>query len=132
MRYGFVICLLMLMGCSPAQRLARLQKRHPELFKQRIDTVITHHYTIDTITQYSNSIDTVVTIDTFNKIKIMKIHVFDTILKKITINKRDTITIYKQKFIPKIDNPKNPFPDWLTILIIFVLLILILKWTILK
>jgi len=66
MKFLYFLALLLLVSCSPLQRLNRLQTRHPQLFTEIKDTVI-HMDTItvnvpeielDTFVLYSDIKDT--------------------------------------------------------------------------
>jgi len=101
------------MSCSPARRLARLEKNHPELFKTeiKIDTVIRQTTKVDTVfadTTFMKSLnDTIFIVKDRVSTKIYR----DTITKEIgvvTECKGDTIYV-PSKTIWKTSPPKNNY-----------------------
>lgn len=129
MKNAIIICLFLFMGCSPATRLARLEKKHPELFKNIQDTLIK----IDTFTKYDTS-EYEIWIDTFTQ--------FDTITNQTIVQIRSNAerrimgTRYITKYI-KVNNtkyikeqPKQNWKLWSYIAIIITIFVII--WKILK
>ena len=117
------------MGCSPATRLARLEKKHPELFKNIQDTLIK----IDTFTKYDTS-EYEIWIDTFTQ--------FDTVTNQTIVRIRSNAinrimgTRYITKYI-KVNNTKyikeqskQNWKLWSYIAIIITIFVII--WKILK
>jgi hypothetical protein len=114
------------MGCSPSARLARLQKKHPELFKNISDTLIL----TDTFTKY-DTLDYEIYIDTFTQI--------DTVNNKTVVRIRtNTInrimgTRYVTKYI-KVnttkyikDRPKQNWKLWAYLAIIITIFVILWK-----
>lgn len=95
----FIFCLLFVLGCSPSERLARLQKKHPELFKEKQDTLIVTTTTYDTAFSYKSFTDTFTKIDTVSGEKTVYIFKRDTVFRTVTIRIPKTITITKTKTI---------------------------------
>ena len=117
------------MGCSPATRLARLEKKHPELFKNISDTLTK----TDTFTKY-DTLDYEIYSDTFTK--------FDTITNKaiVYIRTNSVNRIMGTRFITKYikvnstkyikEQPKQNWKLWSYIAIILIIFAII--WKILK
>jgi hypothetical protein len=121
----FIFCLLFVLGCSPSQRLARLQKKHPELFKEKQDTLIVTTTTYDTAFSYNTYTDTFTKIDTVSGEKIVYIFKRDTVFRTVTIRIPKTITITKTKTI-EAPREKN-FSIWPYIALMVVIFVLIWK-----
>lgn len=129
MKNVVIICLFLCLGCSPAARLAKLQKKHPELFKNISDTITT----TDTFTKYDTSeyeiwIDTFTQFDTFNNQTILRIRT-NTI-------KRVVVTKYRNKYF-KITNTKyikdRPKQNWkLWSYLAIIITIFVILWKIFK
>jgi hypothetical protein len=129
MKNVVIICLLLCLGCSPAKRLARLQKNHPELFKNISDTLIL----TDTFTKYDTSeyeiwIDTFKQFDTVNNQTILRIRTNTT--------NRVVITKYRNKYY-KINNTKyikeQPKQNWkLWAYLAIIITIFVILWKIFK
>lgn len=129
MKNGIVICLFLCLGCSPATRLARLEKKHPELFKNIQDTLIK----IDTFTKYDTS-EYEIWIDTFTQ--------FDTITNQTIVRIRSNAqrSIMGTRYITKYikvnttkyikEQPKQNWKLWSYIAIIITIFVII--WKILK
>lgn len=126
MKNAVIICLFLCMGCSPSARLARLQKKHPELFKNISDTLIL----TDTFTKY-DTLDYEIYIDTFTQI--------DTVNNKTVVRIRtNTInrimgTRYVTKYI-KVnttkyikDRPKQNWKLWAYLAIIITIFVILWK-----
>ena len=126
MKNVVIICLLLCLGCSPAKRLARLEKKHPELFKNIQDTIIQ----FDTFTKYDTSeyeiwIDTFKQFDTVNNQTILRIRTNTT--------NRVVVTKYRNKYF-KITNtkyskeqPKQNWKLWAYIAVIITIFVIIWK-----
>lgn len=100
MKYAkFIFCLLFILGCSPAQRLERLQRKHPELFKEKQDTVILNDITYDTLIDIIGYTDTFTAYDTVTRTKVIQIFKRDTIFRTIKPKQPKTILITKYKTI---------------------------------
>lgn len=95
----FIFCLLFVLGCSPSERLARLQKKHPELFKEKQDTLIVTTTTYDTAFSYKSFTDTFTTFDTVTRTKVIQIVKRDTVFRTIKPKQPQTILITKYKTI---------------------------------
>jgi hypothetical protein len=129
MKNVVIICLLLCLGCSPAKRLARLQKNYPELFKNISDTLIL----TDTFTKYDTSeyeiwIDTFKQFDTVNNQTILRIRTNTT--------NRVVITKYRNKYY-KINNTKyikeQPKQNWkLWAYLAIIITIFVILWKIFK
>ena len=120
----------MCLGCSPAQRLARLQKKHPELFKSVSDTFIKIDTFIDydTFTDFEIYSDTIKEIDTVTNQTILRIRTksVDRVVVTRYVNKYFKVTDKKYIQSP----PKQNWKVWAYIasaLIIFVIIWKILK-----
>ena len=114
------------MGCSPAARLARLEKKHPELFKNIQDTLIQ----FDTFTKYDTSeyeiyIDTVKEIDTFTNQTVLRIrtNTINRVLVTRYANKYFKIT--NTKYIK--DRPKQNWKVWSYLAIIITIFVILWK-----
>lgn len=126
MKNVIIICLFLCMGCSPAARLARLEKKHPELFKNIQDTIIQ----FDTFTKYDTSeyeiyIDTVKEIDTFTNQTILRIrtNTINRVLVTRYANKYFKIT--NTKYIK--DRPKQNWKVWTYLAIIITIFVILWK-----
>jgi hypothetical protein len=116
------------MGCSPAARLARLEKKHPELFKNIQDTLIQ----FDTFTKYDTSeyeiyIDTVKEIDTFTNQTILRIRtkLINRVMVTRYVNKYiKTNTI---KYIKEQPKPKQNWKVWTYLAIIITIFVILWK-----
>ena len=126
MKNVVIICLFLCLGCSPAARLARLEKKHPELFKNIQDTLIK----FDTFTKYDTSeyeiwIDSFTQFDTVNNQTILRI--------RTKITNRIFITKYRNKYY-KInttkyskEQPKQNWKLWAYIAVIITIFVIIWK-----
>jgi hypothetical protein len=126
MKNVVIVCLLMCLGCSPSARLARLQKKHPELFKNISDTLIL----TDTFTKYDTSeyeiyIDTVKEIDTVNNQTIVRIHTKSTNRILVTKYKNKYFKINNTKYIK--DRPKQNWHLWSYLAIIITIFVILWK-----
>ena len=126
MKNVIIICLFLCMGCSPSARLARLEKKHPELFKNIQDTLIQ----FDTFTKYDTSeyeiyIDTVKEIDTFTNQTILRIrtNTINRVLVTRYANKYFKIT--NTKYIK--DRPKQNWKVWTYLAIIITIFVILWK-----
>lgn len=126
MKNVVIICLFLCMGCSPAARLARLEKKHPELFKNIQDTLIQ----FDTFTKYDTSeyeiyIDTVKEIDTFTNQTVLRIrtNTINRVLVTRYANKYFKIT--NTKYIK--DRPKQNWKVWSYLAIIITIFVILWK-----
>lgn len=131
MKNVLIVCLFLCLGCSPAARLARLEKKHPELFKNISDTLIK----TDTFTKYDTLdleiyIDTVKEIDTVNNQTILRIRtkLVDRVLVTRYVNKY--IKVNNTKYIKQLIKPKQNWKIWAYIAII--LTIFVILWKIFK
>ena len=128
MKNATIICLLLCLGCSPAKRLARLEKKHPELFKNIQDTFIK----IDTFTKYDTSeyeiwIDTFKQFDTVNNQTILRIRtkLINRVMVTRYVNKYiKTNTI---KYIKEQPQPKQNWKLWAYIAVIITIFVIIWK-----
>ena len=128
MKNVVIICLLLCLGCSPAARLARLEKKHPELFKNIQDTIIQ----FDTFTKYDTSeyeiwIDTFKQFDTVNNQTILRIRtkLINRVLVTRYVNKYiKTNTI---KYIKEQPKPKQNWKLWAYLAIIITIFVIIWK-----
>jgi len=130
MKNAIIICLFLSMGCSPATRLARLEKKHPELFKNISDTIIK----FDTFTKYDTSeyeiwIDTFKEFDTINNQTILRIHTNSTNRVLVTRYVNKYIQVNNKKYIKEQPKKLN-WKLWSYIAIILVIFVII--WKILK
>lgn len=126
MKNVVIICLLLCMGCSPAARLARLEKKHPELFKNIQDTIIQ----FDTFTKYDTSeyeiyIDTVKEIDTFNNQTILRIRTNTTNRVVVTKYRNKYFKITNTKYIK--EQPKQNWKLWSYLAIIITIFVILWK-----
>lgn len=131
MKNVLIVCLFMCLGCSPAARLARLEKKHPELFKNLSDTLIK----TDTFTKYDTLdleiyIDTIKEIDTVNNQTILRIRtkLVDRVVVTRYVNKY--IKVNNTKYIKQLIKPKQNWKIWAYIAII--LTIFVILWKIFK
>lgn len=124
----FILCILFVLGCSPAQRLAKLQKKHPELFKESQDTTIIDELYYDTTFDFIFDSDTFTTFDTVTNTKIVQIFKRDTIFK--TIKQRNPQRIYITKTKTITIPEKQNFGTWLYFAL--ALFIFVIIWKILK
>lgn len=124
----FILCILFILGCSPAQRLARLQKKHPELFKETQDTTIINEIFYDTTFDFISDTDTITAFDTVTNTKIVQIFKRDTIFK--TIKQRNPQRIYITKTKTITTREKQNLSTWLYFAI--ALFIFVIIWKILK
>jgi hypothetical protein len=114
------------MGCSPAARLARLEKKHPELFKNISDTIIK----TDTFTKYDTSeyeiyIDTVKEIDTFTNQTILRIRTNTIHRVLVTRYANKYFKITNTKYIK--DRPKQNWKVWTYLAIIITIFVILWK-----
>lgn len=114
------------MGCSPSARLARLEKKHPELFKNIQDTLIQ----FDTFTKYDTSeyeiwIDTFTQFDTVNNQTVLRIrtNTINRVLVTRYANKYFKIT--NTKYIK--DRPKQNWKVWTYLAIIITIFVILWK-----
>jgi len=128
MKNVVIICLLLCVGCSPAKRLARLEKNHPELFKNISDTLIK----TDTFTKYDTLdleiyIDTVKTFDTVTNQTVLRIRtkLIDRVVVTRYVNKYiKTNTI---KYIKEQPKPKQNWKLWSYLAIIITIFVILWK-----
>lgn len=97
-----LVLLLILMGCSPAKRLAQLQKQHPELFVQDTlvvrDTVVIQADTLERAVGLQALIDSTVVIQDSTFTIEARI---DTVLKVLHIRaETKPQTVYLEKEVP--------------------------------
>ena len=126
MKNVVIICLLLCLGCSPAKRLARLEKNHPELFKNIQDTIIQ----FDTFTKYDTSeyeiwIDTLKQFDTVNNQTILRIRTNTTNRVVVTKYKNKYFKITNTKYIK--DRPKQNWKLWSYLAIIITIFVILWK-----
>ena len=124
----FILCILFVLGCSPAQRLAKLQKKHPELFQETQDTTIINEIFYDTSFDFISDTDTFTSFDTFTNTKVLQIHKRVTITK--TIKQRSPQRIYITKTKTITTREKQNLSTWLYFAI--GLFIFVIIWKILK
>jgi hypothetical protein len=124
----FILCILFILGCSPAQRLAKLQKKHPELFKETHDTTIINELFYDTTFDFVAYTDTITEFDTITNTKIIQIFKRDTIFK--TIKQRNPQRIYITKTKTITGPEKQNLSTWLYFAL--ALFIFVIIWKILK
>ena len=128
MKNVVIICLLLCLGCSPAKRLARLEKNHPELFKNIQDTIIQ----FDTFTKYDTSeyeiwIDTLKQFDTVNNQTILRIRTNTTNRVYITKYRNKYIQVKTTKYIKEQPQPKQNWKLWAYIAVIITIFVIIWK-----
>jgi hypothetical protein len=126
MKNVLIICLLLCLGCSPATRLAKLQKKHPELFKNISDTITT----TDTFTKYDTSeyeiwIDTFTQFDTVNNQTILRIRTNTTNRVVVTKYRNKYFKITNTKYIK--DRPKQNWKLWSYLAIIITIFVILWK-----
>ena len=126
MKNVVIICLLLCLGCSPAARLAKLQKKHPELFKNISDTITT----TDTFTKYDTSeyeiwIDTFTQFDTVNNQTILRIRTNTTNRVVVTKYRNKYFKITNTKYIK--DRPKQNWKLWSYLAIIITIFVILWK-----
>jgi hypothetical protein len=128
MKNVVIVCLFLCLGCSPATRLARLEKKHPELFKNIQDTIIQ----FDTFTKYDTSeyeiwIDSFTQFDTVNNQTVLRIRT--KITNRIFITKRinQTLRINTTKYIKEQPQPKQNWKLWAYIAVIITIFVIIWK-----
>jgi hypothetical protein len=126
MKNVVIICLLLCLGCSPAARLAKLQKKHPELFKNISDTITT----TDTFTKYDTSeyeiwIDTFTQFDTFNNQTILRIRTNSIQRVVVTKYRNKYFKITNTKYIK--DRPKQNWKLWSYLAIIITIFVILWK-----
>lgn len=128
MKNVIIICLLMCLGCSPAARLARLEKKHPELFKNLSDTIIktdtfTHYDTLD----LEIYIDTIKEIDTVNNQTILRIRtkLVDRVVVTRYVNKY--IKVNNTKYIKEKPKPKQNWKLWAYLAVIITIFVILWK-----
>jgi hypothetical protein len=124
MKYAFIL-LLILTSCSPIKRLNRLQKNHPYLFTNIVDTVkvpvniLVPKIEHDTVFKHTYSKDTVTLIK--DRLTIRYFNNGDTVYlsgKCDTLTIRDTVTVIQNKYV--VPEQKNkPFP--IVTIILFVI-----------
>ena len=133
LRY-FLTVLLLCVSCGPSQQLARLHKRHPELFpKETIDSffIRVNHY--DTFIDVRTSSDTFFSFDTFTQISTRTIRLRDTVL--ITYKSAPCTTFVQKTIVqPQIvkkplKSRKNGIQNTLALIALILLLWTILTWT---
>jgi len=82
-RFGaFLAVLLLCLSCNPTRKLARLHKRHPEIFKTQ---------TLDSVTIRVDHYDTFVDVRSFSDTFLLFNDITNTVEK--TIYRRDTVRI---------------------------------------
>ena len=128
MKNVVIICLFLCLGCSPAARLARLEKKHPELFKNIQDTIIQ----FDTFTKYDTSeyeiwIDTFKQFDTVNNQTILRIRTNTTNRVYITKYRNKYYKINNTKYIKEQPQPKQNWKLWAYIAVIITIFVIIWK-----
>ena len=128
MKNVVIICLFLCLGCSPATRLARLEKKHPELFKNIQDTIIQ----FDTFTKYDTSeyeiwIDSFKQFDTVNNQTILRIRTNTTNRIFITKYRNKYIQIKTTKYIKEQPQPKQNWKLWAYIAVIITIFVIIWK-----
>ena len=128
MKNVVIICLLLCLGCSPAARLARLEKKHPELFKNIQDTIIQ----FDTFTKYDTSeyeiwIDTFKQFDTVNNQTILRIRTNTTNRVYITKYRNKYIQLKTTKYIKEQPQPKQNWKLWSYLAIIITIFVILWK-----
>jgi hypothetical protein len=128
MKNVVIICLLLCLGCSPAKRLARLEKNHPELFKNLSDTIIktdtfTHYDTLD----LEIYIDTIKEIDTVNNQTILRIRtkLVDRVVVTRYVNKY--FKVNNTKYIKEQPKPKQNWKLWPYLAIIITIFVILWK-----
>jgi hypothetical protein len=126
MKNVVIICLLLCLGCSPSKRLARLEKNHPELFKNIQDTIIQ----FDTFTKYDTSeyeiwIDTLKQFDTVNNQTILRIRTNTTNRVVVTKYRNQYFKIINTKYIK--DRPKQNWKLWPYLAIIITIFVILWK-----
>jgi hypothetical protein len=128
MKNALIICLFMCLGCSPAARLARLEKKHPELFKNLSDTIIktdtfTHYDTLD----LEIYIDTIKEIDTVNNQTILRIRtkLVDRVVVTRYVNKY--IKVNNTKYIKEKLKPKQNWKLWAYLAVIITIFVILWK-----
>jgi hypothetical protein len=126
MKNVVIICLFLCLGCSPAARLAKLQKKHPELFKNISDTITT----TDTFTKYDTSeyeiwIDTFTQFDTFNNQTILRIRTNSIQRVVVTKYRNKYFKITNTKYIK--DRPKQNWKLWSYLAIIITIFVILWK-----
>ena len=126
MKNVVIICLFLCLGCSPAARLARLEKKHPELFKNIQDTIIQ----FDTFTKYDTSeyeiwIDTFKQFDTVNNQTILRIRTNTTNRVFITKYRNKYIQVKTTKYIK--EQPKQNWKLWSYLAIIITIFVILWK-----
>jgi hypothetical protein len=128
MKNAVIICLFMCLGCSPAARLARLEKKHPELFKNLSDTIIktdtfTHYDTLD----LEIYIDTIKEIDTVNNQTILRIRtkLVDRVVVTRYVNKY--FKVNNTKYIKEKLKPKQNWKLWAYLAVIITIFVILWK-----
>ena len=128
MKNATIICLLLCLGCSPAKRLARLEKKHPELFKNIQDTIIQ----FDTFTKYDTSeyeiwIDSFKEFDTVNNQTVLRIRTNTTNRVVITKYRNKYIQLKTTKYIKEQPQPKQNWKLWSYLAIIITIFVILWK-----
>ena len=128
MKNVVIICLFLCLGCSPAKRLARLEKKHPELFKNIQDTLIK----FDTFTKYDTSeyeiwIDSFTQFDTVNNQTVLRIRTNTTNRVYITKYRNKYIQVKTTKYIKEQPHPKQNWKLWAYIAVIITIFVIIWK-----
>ena len=128
MKNVVIVCLFLCLGCSPAARLARLEKKHPELFKNIQDTIIQ----FDTFTKYDTSeyeiwIDTFKQFDTVNNQTILRIRTNTTNRVFITKYRNKYIQLKTTKYIKEQPQPKQNWKLWSYLAIIITIFVILWK-----
>jgi hypothetical protein len=126
MKNVVIICLFLCLGCSPAARLAKLQKKHPELFKNISDTITT----TDTFTKYDTSeyeiwIDTFTQFDTINNQTVLRIRTNSIQRVVVTKYRNKYFKITNTKYIK--DRPKQNWKLWSYLAIIITIFVILWK-----
>lgn len=130
----YLILVLVLIGCTPKQRLNRLVKRHPYLIETktdtRIDTLVIQRYDTISNTKFIYHDSTIV----INNERVKLKYFYDTLLKEIYheveckefyISDTNTVTISKIESNPK-ENNKIPI-WWVVVGFGFIIILILLK-----
>lgn len=126
MKYVTLVILLLIgVGCSPSKRLARIQKKHPELFKDISDTLIITETKYDTIVDFQTLLDTFEYFDTITQTKVLRVDKTRLIYKTIKPKTPQTMIITKKQFI---QSANSPIPKgWIYLIVAFIIFVLLWK-----
>lgn len=133
MKKIILILCLFIASCTPIQRLHHLQKKHPELFieKIKIDTIIKPEIKYDTTFLYQNFIKLLHDTITINKDRVVtKLWTkHDTVQIRTTLKKDTIINKTIEKFIEKPAKKDNWGMYYIStiITIFFICLVIIVK-----